>query len=171
MSYGPPVTVAFSDGDYSAVAYVSPSGSGYVSTWTVTYFTGDAIRVVGSFRIPVFGIGLKEAIVSAQRMGKSVADFASSVWGGEGSAGYVRGENSANVGVALMRLNLSTVSGRSDLEKTAIFYSLLSELKIPNPAELIAVVMGVKSVRTVHDRIARARAGGYLESLGQGRVF
>ena len=171
MSYGPPITVAYSDGDYAAAAFVSASGNGYVSVWTVTYFTGNEIRVIGTLRVPVYGASLREATQSAQRIAKTVTEFASSSWGGEGSAGYVRAENAANFAVALMRLHSSNVAGYSDLEKTAIYYTLMSEMKIPNPAELIAVVLGVKSVRTIHDRIARARLAGHLESRGQGRVF
>ena len=58
----------------------------------------------------------------------------------------------------------------STMYQTAGLYSMLSDFRVRNPAVVIQKHMGVSSVRTVHDRIARARQAGMIPSFGQGRA-
>ena len=144
---------------------VEPSGSGFTSEWWVTSRSGMYIRVVAHLSIPIFGSSEQDAWSTASRLASLVADFIPTAWSGEGlPSGKPSPEH--------VRLHMDyhgDFLGDDPILQTVGYYELLSGFRVNNPAVIIADKMGVPSIRTVQDRIARARKDGLITSFGQGR--
>lgn len=162
--------LAFGDltiGDYTLSVSVFESGDGYTSDWWVSTKVSDFLRVVGHLSIPVYGANRERAFNAARNLAPQVAGFIESSWDGSGHV-LDRPIHPEHV-KAHMESHDSHISSYSEFEKTIMLYGLLSEFRVHNPAVVLKEHLGVNSVRTVHDRIARARREGLIDKLGQGR--
>lgn len=159
----------FKYGSYAATVSYTVTGRGASTEWWFSTLAGDRISLIGHGDLSLYGytdVGVERRIAA---IAKDLVDVASSVWGGTFLyAGAVRETTEAHAR-AHMDIWEDDLSWTSEFGRTIAFYELLAQFKLTNPAVIIASQLGVESVRTVHDRIARARKDGLLESYGQGK--
>lgn len=158
-------------GDYVATATVVEFPNGFAVDWWVSFFTPDRmVRVVGHVSLPITARTYGTAVEITKTISRSVLSFVSDTWSGDSVP--FPGEVSSEEIVDHMAEHYDTLATLdvSDFEITAALYALLSDFRVQNPAVVLADFLKVSSVRTIHDRIARARKDGLLPSPGQGRV-
>jgi len=157
--------------DYVATSAIQKVGPGFVSDiWVSRYLdSSEALVVVGHVNIPIYGNTLSLASSSAGRMAEAVIDFLEHNSNGDGPPGGKPDDPQHYYEHLEAYRDRVESSGLTVAEQTVVYYQFLSEFHAPNPAVVIAQHQGIGSVRTVHDRVARARATGYLESYGRGR--
>lgn len=134
----------------------------YVSVWWVSrwYGGGSQVQVAASVTLPVYGENLHTAQGILKHMVEDVARLAT-YSGGMGSAADWERPESDHI-EAHLEYYMSQSSGLSMLGRTAFLYGILKEFRAYNPGHVLSKIEGVTSVRTIHDRIARARDEGLL---------
>ena len=158
-------------GNYVSTGTVLEFPNGFAVDWWVSFFTPDSmIRVVGHVSLPITARTYLGAVETAKNLSESVLSFVSDTWSGDSVP--FPGEVSPEEIVDHMAEHYDTLATLevSEFETTAALYALLSEFRTQNPAVVLAEFLKVSSVRTIHDRVARARKDGLLPSPGQGRV-
>lgn len=162
--------VLFNSGEFLLSAGLISTPSGYVSEWWASKLYNAEVSVAAHLTIPVYGTTVEVAERRVGMISGEVDAFVASV-----SGGLVSGAGLSPYAVIhAMRHAEHYYPGIGDeslLERTAILYNLLSEFRVPKPAKVIATLEKVASVRTVHDRIARAREGGLIRAYGQGKTY
>lgn len=158
----------YSKGTYTATAELIYLQDSYTTVWWVSSLVSGYLRVVGTISLPIHAESPALAVARLDGLATNVITFVENSWGGA-SIPAVRLTDISHA-YAHMEAYEDHLSDFSDFDKTIAYYELLSGFRVSNPAVLIAKHMGVRSVRTVHDRIARARRDGYLETFGQGRA-
>lgn len=150
---------------YTTVAFAN-TPDGVVSDWWVTKDNFAKPFVVGTVSYPTAalsaGFALTSSVTAVDAL--TVTNFLSSVYSGAG------GVSSAPSARSHTHLQLEYHYARmvSDpsialLERTAGLYSLAKQMYAGSPASLLLQVEEeVDSVRTIHDRIYRARLEGLL---------
>lgn len=162
----------FIHGDAYATVELKDSGDGWVSEWWVSrnLYPELGVKLLGYFRIPVFGELKDDAKRRLGFISDEVLDFALSIAGGTGSVG-------AGGEVVLARKHCKAhlqywsdvIPSVKKTEHTAVLYSFAVDFGVNNPAALIAEVE-VVGVRTIHERIAHARRIQILDSYGKGLI-
>ena len=161
----------YRQGNYVCTATVLEFPNGFAVDWWVSFLTDDRmLRVVGHVSLPVTAETYRTAVAAMKNITDSVVSFVVDTWSGESTP--FPGEVSSDEIVDHMAEHYDALAtlGCSDFEITAALYALLSDFRVQNPAVALADFLNVSSVRTIHDRIARARRENMLPSPGQGRV-
>lgn len=169
MTYSTPIAL-FAEGEFLLSASTKTTLSGVVSEWWASKLYNGELYVAAHLVIPVYGTTPQVAQRRVAMIAPEIDQFVSSVSGGLGSGGSA---SPCALDHAMAHLNhyYPGLESQELLERTAVLYSLLSEFRIPKPAKVIAAREGVESVRTIHDRIARARGKGLIRPLGQGKSY
>lgn len=160
--------LSFKVDEYVATVSLEVSSGGAISDWWVSVSNGRYLRVIAHLNLIIHGGTVPEARRRAMLLAPSVIEFVSTTWGGELSPDD-KLKDSRHAGLH-MALHEDALDGISDFAKTVSLYELLGGFKLQNPAVIIAEHLGLNSVRTVHDRIARARKDGLLETYGRGKA-
>lgn len=161
--------LSFKVDNYVATVLLSVTPrEGTASDWWVSVSNGQYLRVIAHLNLVLHGASPADAKRRAMLIAPGVVEFVSTTWGGERSPG----DKLTDLRHAELHMSLhaEALEDLSEYEKTVSLYELLGGFKISNPAVVIADHLGVKSVRTIHDRIARARKDGLLTAYGRGKA-
>lgn len=146
------------------------SGDGYVSEWWVSTSTRGYARVIGQMSIPIYGTNQAQADARLEMLAPEVEKMFSRSWGGDAVTLGRRPRNVEHIELHVAHY-VPFVVLWSDLDQVAALYELLSGFRVKNPSPIIARGLDVASVRTIHDRIARARKLGIISKFGRGRSY
>jgi hypothetical protein len=154
--------------DHVVTADVRKEGGGYTCEWWVSSNFGSALQVVGVFNFPVHGETEEQAKQRVNFLLDDVIYIAKTFYGGDGNViipvdrdgGKKKRETLAMMHLAGHWKNMS--AGLGIIERTGEEYKFLKQFKVSNVAQVIASIEGVKSVRTVHERIFLAKQKGYI---------
>lgn len=154
-----------------ATVRIQKLDSGYVSEWWVSRSFEDNLQLCGSLSVALIAETLEDAERVCGLMADEVMDFM--VWAGQGPAGV--GGSADEYRRAHCKYHLTEQADflpgyMSITARTATLYLFATQFNINNPAALIAQVEGIKSVRTIHERVAYARKQGLLDRPGQGNI-
>lgn len=156
--------------DAVITAEVVPSGDGFVAdTWVSLLYRNGPVAVA-HLTLAVLGDNEAWASQRTRFILSDILQMSLKLAGGYG-APHVEGSAPVEHAQLHMEQHYRRIEElfETPLEETVALYELLSSFHIHNPAVLIAEQMGVKSVRTVHDRLATARKQGLLTTYGRGR--
>lgn len=159
----------YSEGVYFSSVSITEEGSGFVADWWVSEMS-DYPSVLGHVSMPVYGSTVDNALRSTAFIHEDLTTFLGSNWGGSGLIDVKAPLEHVRAHLLHFKPYAEKAHPDDVLDRTVAYYLLLQGFRAPNPAVLIAEVEDVSNVRTIHDRLARARKLGILETPGQGRT-
>lgn len=145
-------------------AEIKKERDGFVSTWVVSSNYGGTLQVQSIFECPIYGATEQDARQRAGFIKDDVVKLLKKVFDGSGSV-MLRGSKSDKEVIALMHLAghwEKMSSGLGVIERTAVVYKFLKQFGVSNVAQVITELEGVKSVRTVHERIFLAKQKRFI---------
>ncbi len=166
-AYGPEISLV--RGDIFATIDIVESNSGFSTEWWVSRTSKDYAQALAFLSFPVFGYDRPMAHRRVEQIGDDVISFVEHVSGGISSPSYSSRKPlhvSAHLHTYLAELEETDV-----VKQTQLLYDYLSTFRVANPARIIASVLKVDNIRTIHDRIERARERGILARPGQGKTY
>lgn len=160
----------FFEGNLYATVDIRRSGDGWVSEWWISRNLREnvGIELLGRFIIPVWGDDEEQAKHRCGFIYEDVMNLARDLSGGYGAVGSGGDVVNARRHCKAHLQVWNDLIHASKTEKTAEMYLFAMSFEVNNPAALIAEVEVLRSVRTVHDRLAHARRLGLLDSPGKG---
>jgi len=171
-SYSTPVDtneiLEFSLGEMLATVELNQSNTGWTSEWWVSRLNTETAQAAGFLVIPVFGGSREVALRRVSHISTDVLELIEQASGGVAPA-VSSGDRTKHIAH-----HLEAFIGLLDPEgevvtNTALMYEFLETFQTPAPAKLIAEVLGMDSVRTIQDRLDRARDRGLLARPGRGK--
>jgi hypothetical protein len=151
-------------GHFVVSAAFADHEGGVSSEWVVSSKSGTYLQVMSVCYVPVGSPNATTAVASKPLfdwVSDTLTTFVGQTYGGL-SVPLVRPIHKGHVAHHLTRHLPWMDRELSLLEKTASQYTLAKQLGGGAPGVLIASVEGLESVRTAHDRIARAKEAGLL---------
>jgi hypothetical protein len=166
----PELLLSWGSIDHCVSVHGSFDGKGYSSEWWISSKFAYDLQVVGNFNFPIYGATLEEVKQRARFILDDILMFTYKTYGGDGNIANwqlpvpSRREEIAKIHVR-SHITLLPKYYANLLERTAMIVKLLEQFGVADVAKVLTDIEELDSVRTAHDRIARARAGGYLPKL------
>jgi hypothetical protein len=143
---------------FVVTARVYLSGDGYLSEWLISSNFESNLQVLGFYQIPVWGNTFEEASRKVSSLVESVSEFAYVTCSGLGSVDLTRlsAADRENYALAHMIGHYEDLSEYDLLARTEALVALAGEFSVKDVAKVVAE-LEEESVRTIHDRIYRAK--------------
>jgi hypothetical protein len=159
---------AYRMGEIFATVGLIQTPQGYTSEWWVSRIGADYAQAACHLSLPVFGM-------TAERANRRVAMIATDVLAlvDLASGGQSAVHGSEPYKLASVRIHLRQFAEQVDSEdvvkQAAMLYEFLSSFRVSSPAQILADVLNVDNIRTMQDRLDRARDRGLLDRPGKGK--
>lgn len=158
----------FSLGEMLATVELTQSSTGWTSEWWVSRLNTETAQAAGFLVIPVFGVTREVALRRVSHISTDILELIEQASGGSAPAVPV-GDRSIHISHHLEAFIDLLDPDEEVVANTARMYEFLETFQTPAPAKLITEVLGLDSVRTVQDRLDRARDRGLLVRPGRGK--
>lgn len=158
----------FSLGEMLATVELSQSTTGWTSEWWVSRLNSATAQAAGYLVIPVFGATREVALRRVGHIATDILELVEQASGGMAPAAPM-GDKSDHISHHLEAFIELLDPEEEVVVSTARMYEFLETFQTPAPAKLIAEALGLESVRTIQDRLDRARDRGLLVRPGRGK--
>jgi hypothetical protein len=160
--------IAYRMGEIFATIGLSPTSQGYTTEWWVSRMGDGYAQAACHLSLPVFGLRPEQA---QRRIAMIATDVLTLVDLASGGQSPVHGSEPYKLASVRIHLREFAKQVESDdvVKQAAVLYEFLSSFRVSSPAQILADVLNVDNIRTMQDRLDRARDRGLLDRPGKGK--
>ena len=158
----------YRQGEMFATVGLTQTSQGYTSEWWVSRMGDGYAQASGHLSLPLFG--MTESIAK-RRLDMIAWDILTLVDQASGGQSPVHGSEPyklASVYAHLHEYN-KQLDSEDVVKQAALLYDFLSSFRVSSPAQILSIVLNVENIRTMQDRLDRARDRGLLDRPGKGK--